>query len=209
MYASPVDSTGGYHVVGSVDGVQVSLLLDTGAAVTVLREDTWSQVTAKNPQALRPWSAVTLVSAGGTPLTVRGCASVQLELGGEEFMVEIVVVSPLTSEAILGLDFLREHEASIDLASRRLHLKGNGCNILLNDPTAAREHALEHPVCVARTVEVPPHSMLDVLGNMEDMVVGTWLLKQATDKCLPFAVARALVEPTSTTIPPGMCAQFI
>jgi len=99
MYASPVDSTGGYHVAGSVDGVQVSLLLDTGAAVTLLREDTWSQVTTKNPQSLRPWSALTLVSAGGTTLTVRGCASVELELGGEKFMVEIVVVSSLTSLA--------------------------------------------------------------------------------------------------------------
>ena len=208
MYASPVDPTGGYHVVGSVDGVQVSLLLDTGTAVTLLREDTWSQVTAKNPQALRPWSTVTLVSAGGTPLTVRGCASVELELGGEKFMVEIVVVSPLTSEAILGLDFLREREASIDLASRRLHLKEKGCNIPLNDPTTACEHAFEHPVRAARTVEVPAHSMLKVPGNVEDTVVGTWLLEQATDKCLPVAVAHALVEPTSTTIPVRVLNSF-
>jgi len=52
-------------------------------------------------------------------------------------------------------------------------------------PTA-HEHAFEHTV-LAATVEVPPRSMLEVPGNVEDMVVGTWLLEQATDKCLPFA----------------------
>ena len=45
---------------------------------------------------------VRLVSAGGTPLTVHGCTSVRLQLGEEVFVTDVVVVSPLTSEAILG-----------------------------------------------------------------------------------------------------------
>ena len=61
-----------------------------------------------------------LVSAGGAPLTVHGC--VELKLGTERFVTEVVVASPLTSEAILGLDFLVEHQASIDLTTKTLHL---------------------------------------------------------------------------------------
>ena len=45
---SPVNPTGGYHLLGTVNRVQMSMLLDTGAAVTLLRQDTWLHVAAKN-----------------------------------------------------------------------------------------------------------------------------------------------------------------
>ena len=123
---SPVFLTGGYRLWGANNGVRMSWLLDTGAAVTLLREDTWARISAESPQELRPWSTLKLVSAGGTPLTIHGSARVELGLEGEKFTTEVVVVSPLTSEAILGLDFLQEQQASIDLAARTLSLKGGG-----------------------------------------------------------------------------------
>ena len=131
---SPVSPSGGYRLVGAVNGVQTSLLLDTGTAVTLLRDDIWVRVTTKTPQELKPWSALQLVSADGSPLTIHGSARVKLELEGEEFMVNTMVVSPLTSEAILGLDFLQEQQALIDLASKRLSLRSKGCIIPLTDP---------------------------------------------------------------------------
>lgn len=82
------------------------MLLDTGVAVTLLRKDAWARVVAENRQKLEPWSALKLVSAGGTPLTIHGSACVKLELEGKKFPTEIVVVNPLTSEAIVGLGFL-------------------------------------------------------------------------------------------------------
>ena len=104
---------------GSINGVDVSLLLDTGAVFTLLRDNTWLRVTANKPQHWRPWSSISLVSTGGTTLTVRGCATVELELKGKKYSTEIVVVSPLTSEGILGLDFFYQQNAVIDLAERR------------------------------------------------------------------------------------------
>ena len=83
--------------------------------MTLLREDTWARITAKKPQELKPWSMLKLISTGGAPLTIHGSARVELELGEEKFATEIVEVSPLTTEAILGLDFLSQHRASIDL----------------------------------------------------------------------------------------------
>ena len=57
------------------------------------------------------------------------------------------------------------------------------------------------PAHAAMTVEVPPRSTLPVAGSIPNTVGGAWLLEEATNKHLPFAVARALVEPTSTTVP--------
>ena len=135
VYASPVMPMSGYRLSGLVDGIDVSLLLDTGAAATLLRADTWSQVAAKTQRSLQPWSMARLVSADGAPLTVHGCARIDLILGPEKFVTEVVVVGPLPSEAILGLDFLIDQQASINLSNKTLHLRERGCDILLQDST--------------------------------------------------------------------------
>ena len=186
---------------GTINGMHVPLLLDTGAAVTLLRKDTWLQTAAGKSQNLKPWITAELVSAGGTPLTVHGCASVDLELGHHKFERNVVVVSPLTSEAILGLDFLTEQQASIDLGGRRLFLKESGCSVPLEDPALHTENATEVSVHATMTTEVPPRSILQVAGSIENPVEGTWVVEEATEKKLPFAVARVLVEPTSTDVP--------
>jgi hypothetical protein len=185
----------------TINGVELSLLLDTGAVVTLLREDAWLRVTANYPQALRPWSDVSLISAGGTALTIHGCASVELELRGKKYATEIVVVSPLTSEGILGLDFLRGQNAVIDLAGKKLHLKEDGSDIPLGDPKPLRDHPTELQVRATRTVEVPPRSFVNVTGHLAAAVNGVWIMEETTSKHLPFAVARALVEPTNTMVP--------
>ena len=126
--------------------------------------------------------------------------NVKLELEGEEFTVDTVVVSPLTSEAILGLDFLQEQQALIDLASKRLSLRSKGCIIPLTDP--ALPHACtEVLVRMVRTVEVPPHSVMEVDGRLDAPVEGVWLLQEASDKRLQVTVACALVKPASLALP--------
>lgn len=62
---SPI--SGGYRLPGQIGGVPITLLLDTGAAVTLLRQDVWAKIAAQ-PFVLKPWSGATLVSAGGAPL---------------------------------------------------------------------------------------------------------------------------------------------
>ena len=105
--ASSFSIARGHQELGAVNGVRVSWLLDTGAAVTLLHKDVWAQVKASNPQKLKPWTAMKLVSAGGTPLTIHGSAQIEVELEGQKYPTEVVVVSTLTSEAtcIIGLDF--------------------------------------------------------------------------------------------------------
>ena len=199
VYVSPVAPRGGYHLFGAVNEVQLSLLLDTGAAVTLLREDTWARITAKKPQELKPWSMLKLVSAGGAPLTIHGSARVELELEEEKFATEIVVVSPLTTEAILGLDFLSQHRASIDLVDKKLHLAE--CSLSLRERELATGG--RRRVRAEKTTEIPPYSMIEVIGCLDEPVdPGTaWLLEETTDKRAPTAVTRALVQPMNTRVP--------
>ena len=104
-----------------------------------------------------------------------GSARVELDLEGEKFTTEIVVVSHLTSEAILGLDFLQGQQASIDLATKTLSLKGGGCALPLRDPTYTLPPArgnTEVTVWAVGTIEVPPRKELEITASLDTSVEG-------------------------------------
>ena len=186
----PVAPTGGYRLSGSIGGEQISWLLDTGAAVTLLREDAWRRLRTKQKfPELKPWSSLKLVGAGGDPLTIHGSAHIELELGGGKFEAEVVVVSPLTSEAILGLDFLQKEKATIDLTSKVLQLKQQGKSLPLEDPDVPPPLGIHKvSVCAMDTVELPPCSEIEVLARIP-AIQGLWVLQESLERPPPVAVA--------------------
>ena len=93
-----------------------------------------------------------LVTVGWMPLTVHGCANVNLRLGQETFQSEVVVASPLTSEAIIGIDFLLKEQAAIDIPAGRVHLRGRGCDVKFKSPAPVNDQVAHYPVCSAETV---------------------------------------------------------
>ena len=196
---SPTAPLGGYRLDGMVNGVQISFLVDTGAVVTLLRKDTWERISAADPQELSPWSELQLVGVGGTSLSVHGSASVKIELEGKMFTTNVVVVSPLITMAILGLDVLKQNRASIDVESKQLHLAE--CSLPLREPEL--QNGRKRKVKAEKTTEIPPRSVIEVMACIDDPVEpGTmWLLEETTEKRAPTAVARALVQPTSTRVP--------
>ena len=109
-----------------------------------------------------------------------------------------MVVSPLTSEAILGIDFL---QATIDLGRGKLLLRESGCDIQQNVPTPPQTPITEQQVCVSSTVEVPPHCIMEVQAYVNRDDGGVWLVEEAVEKELEVAVARAIVEPKSAVLP--------
>ena len=92
-------------------------LVDTGSALTILRRDTW-EMCKKSGQQLTPWCQSKLVGAEGSQLHVFGSAIITLNLEGEIFDLSVVVIDPLTSEAILGLDVLTQ--CTVDLLRGQL-----------------------------------------------------------------------------------------
>ena len=116
---SPIPLNQGFHFDETISGIPTSFFLDTGAAMTLLCLDTWAKVTADCLQELKRWSALKDVGVDGSPLIIYGSAALQVQIGGKQ-----AVVSPLTTEAILGLDFLHAHQALIDLAKHLVNRHG-------------------------------------------------------------------------------------
>ena len=101
--------------------------------MTLIHRDTWARTTS-HPQELTSWPSLKLVSADGSPLTVHGRARVNLQVEGQAMAIDAAIVSPLTTEAILGLDFLREHKALIDIPQKQLYLGDKQCTLPLREP---------------------------------------------------------------------------
>lgn len=192
--------TGGYKVEGLVGMIPISFLLDTGASVTLLRKDTWERVKAGNTLQLSQWAGQRLVGVDGSPLQVFGQAEVELTLVGKQFLSKVLVVSPLTTEAILGLDFLQEHRATIDLGNRKLLIgRDQGTSVPLHKPSQRAASLRVHLVDV---VHIPPCSeVLVMAGTTEPIGEGTYLVEGSRDR--PGAmVARALVDPKGGCLVP-------
>ena len=199
---SPISPTGGYQVHCTINGVDVSFLLDTGAAVTLLRKDTWDQANFDNKLTLLPYSTVQLVGVDGSPLTVHGRATVKLYLEGVSTTTDIVVVSPLTTEAILGLDFLQEHQARIDLPNRRVYLADQRMYLPLQSPVCAPAPRDKISVCTVERFEIPPWSEKKIMATVQQAgAQGVWLLEESNNKCCSTSVARALVQVMSDQVP--------
>ena len=123
-YISLVTPTGGYQVNGMVNGMvngsSTSFLLETGAAVTLMRKNEWDLISLGTE--LEPWAEQNLVSVEGTPLLIYGHATVDLSLGEQTYSVDIVVVGTLTTRAILGIDFLMRYNGIVDVGKAQLIL---------------------------------------------------------------------------------------
>ena len=61
-----------------------------------------------------------LVGVEGTPLHICGVSNVELNFAGETFHCPVLVARSLTSEVILGLDFLEANNCTLEMADRNL-----------------------------------------------------------------------------------------
>ena len=69
------------------------------------------------------------MSVDGTPLKIHGAAAVvPVQLADRTYDINAVVAEGLTTDAILGLDFLEAHLCILDLGRRTLSF--DGCNTL-------------------------------------------------------------------------------
>ena len=183
---SPVLCTGGHKISGMINGKESLFLIDTGAGVSLLQEELWKKV--EEPK-LEPWSEQRLVSVDGSPIHVLGSTKFEISFAGKNFSQEMVVARSLTTGAILGLDFLQNNRAIIDLEKQQLSFNGSEKIISLGGSSQVKGL-----VCATETITIPPCSELEVMARVQEAPDGdVWILEEPEKGHPPATVARALV----------------
>ena len=186
---------------GFVNGVPASILVDTGAATTVLSKCMWDRAKGQRTQ-LQSVANRKLVGVQGAPLQLHGIARIQLELPPETFSVSVVVADTPTADVILGRDFLRSERCTIEMGSvsDTLHVKARGQSVAITHDPSHTTPSLN--VVMQESITVPPYSEVEVMGGIPAVAAQKpWLVEGKQTKRCAVMVARALVEPESNKIP--------
>ena len=111
----------------TVDGKPCRLTVDTGAERTLARADV---VTAQQlPDAQRQFRGVT-----GHCVQLKGPVEVRIGIGSIEEELPVYVAN--MEECLLGLDYLEQNEACVDLRRKSLRLRGEAVPLLPEDDCA-------------------------------------------------------------------------
>ena len=192
-----VTPTPAYRVNGFVNKIPATLLLDTGAAVTLLQGAMWQRIRTE----LKPWSGTKLIEPDGTAIAVQGTTTVTIMVGEGSFMADVVVVDGLIAEVLLGLDFLEQHNCTIQAGERLLTLNNGKIVISLSgSDTVGKSPRMV--VNLLQSVHIPPQSEIEVMAaGCGDVSSGVWIVEPTTNGKLPVLVARAVATPRNGCIP--------
>ena len=95
-------------------GASATALYDTGAIRTLLSEEAFRAIPVDKRPSKLPGPYLNLVGANDTPIPVRGLYELRVTILGRQVHGHFYVVPKLTSEIIIGSDFIRDHGLSFD-----------------------------------------------------------------------------------------------
>ena len=122
-----------------------------------------STSTPSEETTLEPWSGPPLVGVEGTPLNIRGVAQASMSLAGRSFKPDIVIVDDLSAKAILGRDFLEEHNCTLDLFDRTLRFGHQSVGVPLQPPPKRDE---DHREQLVKAMMIETHLIPPLIVNL-------------------------------------------
>eukprot|EP00731_Ephydatia_muelleri_P004957 Em0002g1133a len=172
-------------------------MLDTGAAVSLVRKDVWDRLGGASRFGLSPWRGRHLVGVEGSTVPVCGVTTLDFHLADQAFSVDLVVVDSLKVESILGLDFLEKHHGIIDLSKMVLQLEGVSIQLQHHADSSNSSDMLANEVSVSliETVKIPAYSEIQTMAYTSSTCKGVWLVEGSRPD-IPIIVAGAVVTPS-------------
>lgn len=144
-----IAEVGSADLVVFIDGHEVLSLIDTGADYSII-----SQTLADRLKKVKmPWSGLQIRTAGGHLMTPAGKCTARISIGDSNFVGSFVVLAECCRDLILGMDFLREHKAVIDVGERLITFSSSN-----NQPVRTERRASLR--VIEDDVNIPPRSCM-------------------------------------------------
>ena len=135
---SAINSANAYHVVEETPSREnVKFMIDTGGAVSLIREGVWTRIAGGNV-GLSLWTGSQLLGAEENKINIKGDATMGFSIAGQKVEGDFLVTNCLSSEAILGLDFLEQNQCVIIAEQHTVHLQDNAVRIAMGNRKTAR-----------------------------------------------------------------------
>jgi len=199
--ALSVCSTADYHLHGAVNEVAAKFLVDTGAAVSLLNKSVWDKISRDGGLQLETGITQKLVGVQGSPLELCGTTQVEMTLSGESFNMVLLVADSITTDVILGRDFLSKNSCTIDVGRNLVHFGERGMTLSLNSGPGDQQVALVSVMLDAR-LKVPARSEIEVMVKAPKAVTeGSWIVEGCGEKQKALLVARSIVCPGQQEVP--------
>jgi hypothetical protein len=143
--------------LASLHYVNVRLLVDSGASFSCITESTFKRIVARDGNSRLKVAPLTdnirLSSATGSPLHIIGEVMRDIRLQYHLIPQKFLVIRNLHHSGVIGMDFLQNCKAVINLSEQTLHLFDNS---IVAPLITARDHA--NALCLMQTVRIPGHT---------------------------------------------------
>jgi predicted aspartyl protease len=120
--ASTMNNEAGIYVQAMINGSLSKMLIDTGAQLTLISKRMYDLLNHNSRPKLQE-SAHKVFNASGGILIQYGKAEFCISVGNSETLIS-AIVTDITVDGILGLDFLKKENGVINLQSNTLQLNG-------------------------------------------------------------------------------------
>ena len=191
-----INNVSSYVLSCNVHGTPVSFLIDTGAGVSLLDQQVWEKIKSLAGD-LKVVTNHRLVGVDGIPLKVLGSVTAPLSIAEAHFSHEFIVAEGLTTDAILGLDFLEANKCVLDLAKGNIIIADRSISLI---PNPSSQHSACSNVTVLQKYVIPPHSELEIAAHLDSQEAGTWLIEGTPSESAKVLVARVLTKPQNHSV---------
>lgn len=152
----------GLYIRSFVQGVPISLLVDTGANISILSIDFFENL-CENVKPPLVNVKIAMMTATGEVSPFHGKGNFSVTLNGKDFIHEMWVAQ-IKGDGILGMDFLMKHKCDVMLSQQMIKFG--------NSSIPCYKSSIEASCCrviVAETTNIPANSESILQGKVMDV----------------------------------------